>query len=84
MSSAELTEWMQFEQLEPFGGDSRYLGAAIVAATIANALRDSSSALAKPEDFIPKFGAQEQSLNEQLELVTGLAQAYGEITYGND
>ena len=57
MSSAEITEWLAFYQLEPFGPERGDLRAGIVAATVANVNRDAKKQK-KPysaQDFMPKF-----------------------------
>ena len=56
-TSAELTEWIAFYQLEPFGPERGDLQAGIVAATVANVNRDAKKQK-KPysaQDFMPKF-----------------------------
>lgn len=53
IGSDELTEWMAFYQLEPFGdlrGDYR---SGVVAATFANAHRVNGAKPLTPEDFMP-------------------------------
>lgn len=56
MTSRELTEWMAFYQLEPFGPERGDLQAGIVASTVANVNRDPKKTKAfKPEDFLPTF-----------------------------
>ena len=59
-TSAELTEWIAFYQLEPFGPERGDLQAGIVAATVANVNRDAKKQK-KPysaQDFMPKFEGQ--------------------------
>lgn len=51
MSSRELTEWMAYATLEPFGAERGDLRAGIVASTIANVNRDPKS---RPEPFAPQ------------------------------
>ena len=68
MSSAELTEWMAFSTLEPFGGDTQYLGSAIVASTVANVNRGKNQNEFKPLDFVPQFHREEQGVNQQLQI----------------
>lgn len=69
MSSAELTEWMAFYSLEPFGGDVPFLGSAITSSIIANSNRKKGTKAMKPEDFIPKFEKKrEQSADEMLQF----------------
>jgi hypothetical protein len=61
-TSAELTEWMAFYQLEPFGPERGDLQAGIVAATVANVNRDAKKQK-KPysaQDFMPKFEGAER------------------------
>lgn len=57
MSSAEITEWLAFFQLEPFGGERDDLRAGIVAATVANVNRDPKKQKRPYEagDFMPVF-----------------------------
>lgn len=57
MSSAEITEWLAFYQLEPFGGERDDLRTGIVAATVANVNRDPKKQKRPFEasDFMPVF-----------------------------
>jgi len=55
ISSRELTEWMIFYGMEPFGNEAPYIGHAITASTIANANRKKGTKPIKPEDMMPKF-----------------------------
>lgn len=52
MSSHQLSEWMAFYSLEPFGFERDIYGHGIVAATIVNVRR--KKRFVKPQDFIPK------------------------------
>ncbi len=72
ISSAELTEWMAFAQLEPFGGDVPFLGSAIVASTFANANRKQNSTALKVSDFMPQWKTKSQTTGEQI----GMAQMF--------
>lgn len=74
MSSAELTEWIAFYGLEPFGGDTEYIGHAITAATVANVNRGKKKP-AKVEDFMPKFEQQAQSIEQQVQIAAMFASA---------
>ena len=65
MSSAELSEWMAFYGLEPFGGDTQYIGHAITAATVANSNRGKGAA-AKVDQFMPKFKAEPEQTTAQM------------------
>mgnify|MGYP000046381597 CR=1 FL=1 len=56
ISSRELSEWMAFYELEPFGDERADLRAGIVASTVANANRDpKKSKPYAPQDFLPRF-----------------------------
>jgi len=71
MSSAELTEWMVFSKMEPFGSEVDLLGHAIVAATIANVNRQKGTKPYNPSDFMPKFSGEtrkEQTVEEQVQI----------------
>ena len=68
VSSHELTEWMAFSTLEPFGVDAENLGHAITASTIANVNRGKNQQPYKVTDFMPKFEKQEQSTDQMIQL----------------
>jgi len=53
VGSDELTEWMAFYQLEPFGEMRADLRSGVVAATFANAHRTKDARAFTPEDFMP-------------------------------
>lgn len=58
-TSAELTEWAIYYEMEPFGPERGDLQAGIVAATVANVNRDAKKQK-KPysaQDFMPQFKA---------------------------
>ena len=57
VSSAELTEWQAFEQLEPFGDENRQR--ALLAALTYNAYRGKDAPARGVEDFLPRWGADE-------------------------
>lgn len=61
VSSAELTEWMAFYAIEPFGAEAGYFGHAITASTVANANRKKGAKPAPIEDFMPKFERKQES-----------------------
>ena len=58
IGSDELTEWMAFYQLEPFGDLRADLRSGVISSTIANANRAKHSQAFTPEDFMP-FRAEE-------------------------
>lgn len=74
MSSQELSEWMAFYSLEPWGTEVEDLRAAIIASTIANANRDPKKQRKpyKPRDFMPQWDrppAKEQTAEEQRKII---------------
>ena len=79
ISSRELTEWMQYYELEPFGEERADLHAAIVAATVANSNRRKGKRAFKPADFMPRFEKRDepQSWEQQLAIVEALNSALG-------
>lgn len=52
VDSAELTEWMAFAELEPFGGPADDYRAGLPAAAVVNVHRDGGQPV-QPLDFIP-------------------------------
>lgn len=53
MGSDELTEWMAYYQIEPFGDYRADVRSGVVAATLANANRAPNAKVFTPEDFMP-------------------------------
>lgn len=53
MGSDELSEWMAFYQLEPFGDYRADYRSGVVASTFANAHRAKDASPFRPEDFMP-------------------------------
>ena len=69
MSSAEVTEWMAFFGLEPFGSEVNFLGHAITASTIANVNRQKGQRVYKIDEFVPKFERKKaQSVDQMLQV----------------
>lgn len=61
ISSAELTEWIAFDRLEPFGGFQDEYRTGLVAAMVANTARDEKK---KPRPFEPSDFMREPFLGE--------------------
>src|SRR5690606_3853501 len=80
MSSAELTEWMAFFGLEPWGTEVEDWRAAMVASVIANVNRDPKKRKPyEPKDFMPRYEApqvQEQSWEERARIMEMWARAF--------
>ena len=73
ISSRELTEWMAFFSLEPWGSEVEDWRAGLIASTIANVNRDPKKRRKpyEPSDFMPRYEApkaQEQSWEEQARI----------------
>ena len=66
MSSKELTGWMVFYGLEPFGSEAPYIGHAITASTIANVNRKKGTKPITPEDMMPKFEKPKQQTTDEM------------------
>lgn len=80
-SAQELTDWAAYEQLTgPLDLRNRGdLQAAIIASTVANAMRSKGRAF-KPKDFLPDWAPKQrepQSWQTQLALVEGINRAFG-------
>lgn len=60
MTSAQLSEWMAFAQLEPWGEERADLRAGIIASTMANSMKGAKGKAFKPQDFMPKFEPEDE------------------------
>ena len=68
MSSRELSEWMAFFTLEPWGTEVEDWRFAMVASTIRNVFRGPKDRPSQPKDFMPQRGPiarEEQTVEEQ-------------------
>lgn len=86
MSSREISEWMAFFSLEPWGTEVEDWRAGMVAATIANVNRDTKRQRKpfQPSDFMPQREpqrAEEQGWEEQARILE-LWQNVMEATHG--
>jgi len=78
ISSRELSEWMAFFGLEPFGEERADLRAGIVASTVANVNRGKGKRAFKPQEFMPQFGPGEtKEPKDLLSTVEMLNAAFG-------
>ena len=69
ISSRELTEWMAFGQLEPFGAEANFLGHAITSKTIADVNRGKGQKPFEVSDFMPRMeGKKAQTVEEQIQI----------------
>jgi hypothetical protein len=69
ISSEELSEWMAYYQLEPFGDERADWRSGMMAATMANLQRSKNRAPYKPEDFMPQYDRPEQEWEEQMDVI---------------
>ena len=67
MSSRELSEWIVYDAIEPFGQMRDELHAGIVASTVANSVRDAKKRPDpyRSEDFMPHYETPELSPEER-------------------
>ena len=72
IDSYELSEWMQYYALDPFGTEREDLQAGIVASTIANANSGKGKAF-QPSDFMPYLDKNEQTPEDMKTLLNTMA-----------
>lgn len=85
MDSRELTEWLAFHSIEPFGGDTQYIGHAITASTVANANRPKGKKPMKVSEFMPQIGKRKpQTTEEQIQFAQMLTAALGGTVGGDN
>ena len=78
ISSREITEWMAFGQLEPFGAEAGYIGHAITASTVANVNRNKGQKAYEVSDFMPSLGKKEpQTAAEMIQFAEMFTIALG-------
>lgn len=84
MSSLELTEWMAYYKLEPFGQERGDLQAGLVAATVVNLFKDKGSKAASPADFVMEFAPQVDPKPKPADwkVHLAIAQAMAAMGYG--
>ena len=73
VDSRELSEWMAYYQLDPFGNVREDLQAGIVASTIANVNRGKNDKAFQPSDFMPLMEKSEQTVDDMKSLMDALA-----------
>ena len=67
-SSSELSEWLAFYSVEPFGELRADFRSAVVACTIANSNRGKGKAY-KPNDFMPNFEEKKPMTGDEIKSV---------------
>ena len=73
VDSRELSEWMAYYQLEPFGNVREDLQAGIVASTIANVNRGKNDKAFQPSDFMPFMEKPEQTVDDMKAVMDAIA-----------
>lgn len=75
IDSRELSEWMAYYEVEPWGAEPADYRTGIVASTVANTARDPKQKKDPflPKDFIPRYGlppeAEPQTVEEQSKIM---------------
>jgi len=78
ISSRELSEWMAFGQLEPFGAEAGWLGNAITSKTIADVNRGKGKKPFEVSDFMPRMEEKKpQTMEEQIQFASMWTTAMG-------
>lgn len=72
LSSRELSEWIAFYAMEPFGEQRADLRSAIIAATVANCHRVSGTAF-QPADFMP-YETRKKDVRESIDAIRSMIQ----------
>lgn len=73
IDSKELSEWMAYYELNPFGTVRDDLQAGIIASTIANVNRGKNDKSFTPSDFMPYMDKPEQSEGDMQAVMDALA-----------
>ena len=77
ISSQEISEWMAFSTLEPFGYEAEMLGHAVTASTVANVNVPKGKRQFKISEFIPKFEDEPQSAEQMMQFAQLMTVAMG-------
>ena len=73
IDSRELSEWMAYYEVNPFGSVRDDLQAGIVASTIANVNRGKNDKSFTPSDFMPYMEKPQQSEGDMQAVMNALA-----------
>ena len=73
IDSRELSEWMAYYELNPFGSVRDDLQAGIVASTVANVNRGKNDKSFTPSDFMPYMEKPQQSEGDMQAVMDALA-----------
>ena len=79
ISSRELSEWIEFYKLEPFGYDVEMFGSAQVSATLVNINRKKGTKAVSAKDFYPKIDEDtEAELQGAMSFVSSIITMSGD------
>lgn len=88
VSSRELSEWMAYYSIEPFGAERDNLHAGIIASATVNLWRNADEEPVKPQDWQLQFGAQDDVMpgkdSDLYALVKTWAVLNNGVTRGDD
>ena len=73
IDSHELSEWIEYYKIDPFGNARSDLQSGIVAATIANANRAKNTQSYQPMDFMPLQEKPKQEESDMQEVMNKMA-----------
>lgn len=77
IDSRELTEWMAFYSLEPWGTEAEDVRTGIIASTVANVNRDPKKKAYKIRDFMPQWHRPEQTPEDHKRIIEMWQKLYG-------
>lgn len=85
MDSAEITEWMAYEQISgPLGPERIDVLASIMAATTANTARGKGQSAKEPKDFLPEWDQGAESGPGDWQQMLATAKSLTRRLGGND
>ena len=79
ISSQEISEWMAYSLIEPFGQETQYIGPAITSTVLANVNRKKGAKAHDITDFMPQFAEpkKEQTVEQQIQIAEMFTVALG-------
>ena len=85
VTASELSEWMAYAELEPFGQEREDLRAGMISSPLVNLWIQKGHTLTKPSDWVLNFEPKEPMTGEQLAfMLRGLAAALGTVHDAED
>ncbi|MFJ2707856.1 hypothetical protein ACIO3R_32350 [Streptomyces sp. NPDC087428] len=85
ITSAEITEWMAYEQISgPLGPERSDVLSSILAATVANTARGKGQRAKEPGDFLPKWDQGAAAKGGDWEQMLTTVKSLTRRLHGND